>query len=421
MNTTTLPAFLTPARADFVPKLPLNIADPEFIANPYPTFDWLLEHAPVTPGRFGMMRAHLVSRYDDCLTILKDKQRVTRNRAKAKGKSGEGGYPVPRSIRHLVSSMINTDDPEHRRLRNLVHQAFTPRAIKGIENRIEALVDELLDDALKRGGTIDLIQAYSLPIPVTVISEMMGVSDEEIDIFIDGVSFMSRRFGVASLLKLLFWEAPRLDRFIRQLVVAKRANPGEDILSNLVTAEVDGDRLSDDEIVAMAFLLTFAGYETTVYLITNAVLMLLLYPEQRELALSERAKLDAAIEEVNRFHGSVQGGEAMYAAEDIELSGVVVPRGSAMFAMLGAANRDPRAFDRPTVFDITRTPNKHLGFGQGVHYCIGAPLARMETRIALERLFERAPKLQLAVPPEQLEVQPTALMRRYRALPVRLR
>ena len=200
-----------------------------------------------------------------------------------------------------------------------------------------------------------------------------------------------------------------------------RGRPGEDILSGLITAEIDGDRLSEDELVAMVFLLTIAGYETTVYLITNAVLMLLMHPEQRELALSGREHLDGAIEETLRFHGSVQGTEVQYALEDIELSGRLIPKGSAIFTLIGAANRDPRVFDRPEVFDITRSPNKHLGFGQGIHYCVGAPLARMETRIALEHLFARAPRLELAVPPEQLKLQPTALMRRYASLPVKLR
>ena len=193
------------------------------------------------------------------------------------------------------------------------------------------------------------------------------------------------------------------------------------ILSNLIHAEIDGERLTEDELVSMMFLLTIAGYETTVYLITNAVLMLLMHPGQRELALSSKQMLDGAIEETLRFHGSVQGTELMYAAQDIELSGVVIPRGSGISAVLGAGNRDPRVFERPHVFDITRSPNKHLGFGQGVHYCIGAPLARMETRIALETLFRRAPQLELAVDPDQLRLQPTVLMRRYEELPVRMR
>ena len=414
-------ALFAPAPPNFQPKLPINVGRGEFIERAYAYFDWMLEHQPVAYGRMSMMRAYLVAGYDDCLTVLKDKERVGRNRARAKGKEGKGGYPVPGPLEHLVSSMVNTDDPDHKRLRNLVHKAFTPRALQRIEDRIESLVEELLDKALKRSGPLDLISAFSLPIPVTVISEMMGVSEDEMPIFIEGVSFMSRGFGVVSLIKALAWELPKLDRFVRKLVAAKRENPGEDILSGLITAEVEGDRLSEDEVVSMVFLLTLAGYETTVYLITNAVLMLLMHPEQREIALSEPAHLAGAIEETLRFHGSVQGTEAMYAMTELELSGVRIPKGSAIFPLVGAANRDPRVFERPHVFDVTRSPNKHLGFGQGIHYCIGAPLARMETRIALRQLFERAPGLQLAVAPDQLKVQPTALMRRYEALPVRLR
>lgn len=422
MNTAlSSPAVHTHSRTGFTPKRPIDISRQEFVDNANDYFDWLLANEPVAEGRMSLMRGYLVSGYEDCLSVLKDKQRITRNRAKAKGKKGKGGYPVPGPLEHLVSSMINTDDPEHRRLRNLVHRAFTPRALNNIEARIESLTEELLDAALRRGGEFDLIQAYSLPIPVKVISEMMGVSDEDMPVFVDGVSFMSRGFSFFSLFKTLLWDLPRLDRFVRKLVARKREAPSDDILSGLIRAEIDGDRLSEDELVGMVFLLTLAGYETTVYLITNAVLMLLMHPEQRELALSSEEQLSAAIEETLRFHGSVQGTEAQYAAEDIELSGVVIPKGSAVFALLGAANRDPRVFERPGVFDITRSPNKHLGFGQGVHYCIGAPLARMETRIALRNLFERAPQLELAVAPEQLRLQPTALMRRYHELPVRLR
>ncbi|MEM9457978.1 MAG: cytochrome P450 [Myxococcota bacterium] len=415
------PDFFTPAGAAFRPKLPIDLSRREFIDNANAYFDWLLEHEPVTPGRMSLMRGYLVSRYDDCLTVLKDKERITRSRRKARGKGGNGGYPVPGPLEHLVSSMVNTDDPEHRRLRNLVHRAFTPRALRRLETRIEALTDELLDAALAQGGTVDLIQAYCLPIPVTVISEMMGVSMQDMPLFVKGASFFSRGFNIPSILKLLLWDLPRLDRFVRRLIATKRETPGEDILSNLITAEIDGDRLSEDELVAMAFLLTLAGYETTVYLIANAVLMLLLHPKQRELAMSSRAHLEGAIEETQRFHGSVQGTEIQYASEDIELSGVVIPKGSAIFALIGAGNRDPRAFERPGVFDITRSPNKHLGFGHGIHYCVGAPLARMETRIALQRLFERAPQLELAVSPDALRLQPTVLMRRYESLPVRLR
>jgi len=414
------PAFLTPAGKGFRPRLPINVASRDFIENCYQNFDWLLEHEPVTRGRMSVMRGYFISRYDDCMTILRDTDRVTRIRAKAKGKAGKGGYLVPGPLKHLVSSMINTDDPEHRRLRNLVHRAFTPRALKKLEGRIEALTVDLLDSAEKQGGVIDLIQAYSLPIPATVISEMMGVSDDDMPIFVKGVSFVSRGFNGLSLLRALLWDLPRLDRFVRRLIAAKREAPGEDILSSLITAEVDGDRLTEDELVAMVFLLTLAGYETTMYLITNAVLMLLMHPEQRELMLSGD-HIEGTVEETLRFHGSVQATEAQYAMEDIELSGVVIPRGSTIFPLLGAANRDPRVFERPQIFDITRSPNKHLGFSQGIHHCIGAALARMETRIALRHLFERAPNLELAVDPGQLKVQPTALMRRYESLPVRFR
>lgn len=421
MTTTHAATFLAPADATFKPKLPINLGSAKFIRNCYPTFDWLLEHEPVTRGKLSLMRPYLISRYDDCMTILKDKERITRNRRKAKGKKGKGGYPVPKSLSHLASSMVNTDDPDHRRLRDLVRRAFTPKAVSKIEERVDAMTTKLLDDAMDRDGPIDLIQALCLPIPVTVISEMMGVPYDDMSVFVKGVSFMSGGMGAFNLLKAAFWDLPKLDKYLRKLVDAKSAEPGDDILSGLIAAEVDGDRLTRDEVVGLAFILNFAGYETTVYLIANAVLMLLMHPEQRELALSDDEHLKAAVEETLRFHGSVQGTEANYALEDITLSGVTIPKGSMLFPLLGAGNRDPRQFDRPHVFDITRSPNKHLGFGHGIHYCIGAPLARMETRIALRQLFERAPALELAVEPDKLKLQPVPLMRRYNAMPVRLK
>jgi cytochrome P450 len=419
MTTAHAPALFAPGRG-LRPRLPLDLSDKAFIKNPNPTFDWLLEHEPVTRGKLSLMRPYLVSRYDDCLAVLKDKTRVTRTRARAHGKEGKGGYPVPRSLKHLVSSMVNTDDPEHRRLRELVHRAFTPQALRAIEHRVADSCSRLLDDAFERGDTVDLIPRLCLPLPVAVISEMMGVDHKVMPVFINGVSFMSGGMSALNLARGVLWDLPKLDRLLRQIVAEKKQAPGDDILSGLISAELDGDKLTEDEVIGLAFILTFAGYETTVYLIANALLMLLVHPEQRELALSSAEHLEAAIEETLRFHSSALGTEANYALEDLELGGTLIPKGSAIFPLLGAGNRDPRVFERPEVFDITRTPNKHLGFGQGIHYCVGAPLARMETRTALRQLFDRAPDLELAVAPEQLEVQPVPLMRRYRALPVHL-
>jgi cytochrome P450 len=425
MTTAHASTLVAPVTSSFKPKLPLQVGSQQFIDNCYPAYDWLLEHAPVTKGKMSVLNAYFVTRYDDCMTVLKDKERFIRNRNRARGKPGNGGYPAPKSLKHLVSSIVNTDEPDHRRLRDLVHKAFTPRALTYLDERIEALTAQLLDDmfdkGLATGDAVDLIQNFSLPIPVTVISEMMGVTDpDDMQRFIGGVSFMSGGFGIRGLAKGLLWDLPKLDKLVRKLVAEKRVTPGEDILSGLVQAEHEGDRLTEDEVVGLAFILTFAGFETTVYLIANAVLMLMLHPEQREIALSDDEHLALAIEEIQRFHSSVHGTEANYALEDIELSGVTLPKGSAIFPLLAAGNRDPRHWDRPTVFDVTRTPNKHLSFGQGIHYCVGAPLARMETRIALRRLFERAPQLELAIPVEKLERQKTPLMLRYKQLPVRL-
>ena len=410
---------LRSAKPDFKPRLPIDLNNLEVIKNMDQVYDWLLEHEPVAKGKASILRGYFVSRYDDCLKVLKDHERFTRVRGKPKGKSGGGGYMVPKSMRHLVSSIVNTDDPEHRRLRDLVHRAFTPRSLDYLGGRIEELTHELID-SMGSKQEVDLIKAYTHPIPVQVIADMMGVDRSEMPVFENGLSVLTEGLSGWSLLRTILWDLPKLDKFVRHLIAKKREALGEDILSGLITAEVDGDRLTEDELVAMTFILILAGFETTVYMIANTALMLLLHPEQRALALSSAENFDKAIEESLRFHGSVTASEAHYTMEDVTLSGVTLPKGSTVFALFAAANRDPRVFDRPEIFDITRTPNKHLGFGQGIHYCVGAPLARIEARIALKTLFERAPNLELAVSPERLEMQKVPFFRRYASLPVRL-
>jgi cytochrome P450 len=205
---------------------------------------------------------------------------------------------------------------------------------------------------------------------------------------------------------------------VRGLIVRKRLDPQDDILTGLIHAESEGHTLSEDELVSMVFLLIFAGYETTVHLITNGVVALVQHPDQLARLRAQPDLMASAVEEILRYNGPVHGTKPEYAVEDVTLHGVTIPKGSAVIPLLGAANHDPAVFANPEVFDIARAPNKHLGFGQGIHYCLGAPLARMETRIALKNLLERHPHLRLAVAPEELTVQNIPLWHRYARLPV---
>ncbi len=235
--------------------------------------------------------------------------------------------------------------------------------------------------------------------------------------FKNGVKVLAGLSGW-TLLRALFWDLPRTDTFVRSLIARKRADPQDDILTGLIQAEEAGDRLSEDELVSMVFLLIFAGYETTVHLISNSVEALLRHPDQLARLRARPELMELAVEEILRYNGPIQGTKPGYALEDVTLHRVTIPKGSAVIPLLGAANHDPAVFEHPEVFDIARSPNKHLGFGQGIHYCLGAPLARMETRIALKNLLERSPELRLAVKGEELEVQNVPLWHRYARLPV---
>lgn len=405
----------TQAHTDIEIKHPININSKAFSANKYAYYQWLREEAPVYKGKLSLISAYFVSRYEDCQFVLRD-ARFVRNRSTATGGS-RVPIPMPKSVAPLVESMIIEDDPEHRRLRNLVHKAFTPRAIAKLGERIEALTHELLDKA-EAQGQVDLQKAFSLPIPVTVISEMVGVPDHEMSKFANGMKVLSDGLSGWSFFRTMFWDLPKLGSYARELIARKRAEPQDDILSALITAEDEGEKLTEDEVVSMVFLLIIAGYETTVHLINNCVVTLLQHPQQLARLRAEPTLMESAIEEVLRYNGPIQGTKPHYTLEDVVLHGVTIPKGAMVMPLLGAANHDPAVFENPEQFDIGRSPNRHMGFGQGIHYCLGAPLARLETKIALTNLLARNPNLKLAIDPQDLTVQKIPMWHRYETVPV---
>ena len=394
---------------------PPNLASRAFADHKVEVYARLRERAPVCHGRIAVLRVALVSRYDDCIALLKD-ARFVRNRTTATGGS-RLPLPMGRSVALMAQSMIVEDDPAHRRLRNLVSRAFTPRAVARLEPRIEALTQRLLD-AVEKHGCADLMAHYALPLPVTVIGELVGVSERDLPRFQHSVRAVTRGLSGWSLLRTLFWDLRRAVSFTRGLIERKRAEPGDDLLTGLIQAEEAGDRLSEDELVSMVFLLIVAGYETTVHLITNGVAALLEHPEQLARLRAEPELLDSAVEEILRYRGPVQGTKPGFPIRDVTLRGVTIRRGTPTVPLLGSANRDPAAFPEPEVFDIARQPNHHLGFGHGAHVCLGAQLARLEARIALRSLLERNPNLRLAVSPEALRLGNVPLWHRYQSLPV---
>ena len=396
-------------------KQPLNVNSKEFTDNKYEYYKLLREEYPVCKGKVSVMDAYFISRYDDCVNFLKD-PRFVRNRTTATG-GGRFPFPMPKSVSLIANSMITEDEPDHRRLRDLVHQAFTRGQLAKLETRIEQLTHDLLDKAEKQ-GTVDLKQAYALPIPVTVIQEMVGVADEDMPRFYNGIRALSDGFSGLTMLRTFFWDMPRLSKFVRELIYRKRSNPKEDILTGLIQAETEGEKLNEDELVAMVFLLIVAGYETTVYLILNSVLTLLQHPDQLTRLRTEPELIDSAVEEILRYRGPIQGTKPAYALEDVTIHGVTIPKGAAVMPLLGAANHDPTVFENPEVFDITRSPNKHLGFGSGIHSCLGAPLARMETKMAIANLIKRNSNLRLAVDASELQLINMPMWHRYKSLPV---
>jgi cytochrome P450 len=399
---------------------PINLASREFAEHKYDQYRWMLEHAPACRGRISVLRVNLVARYEDCRTVLTD-PRFLRNRGRATGKgSSPLPFPLPKSIAALARSMIIEDDTEHRRLRNLVGKAFTLRAVGRLEHRVEELSHELLDELGRRGGSFDLLESYARPIPSRVIAEIVGVPKEDMEPFSKGLRVLSSGLSGWSILRTLLFDLRATGKFMRRLVARKAADPGDDVLSELLRAEEEGDRLSHDEVLSMVFLLIIAGFETTQHLIANGVRTLLEHPAELARLRAEPELWDSAVEEIVRHRGPVQGTKPLYPREDVVFHGVTFRRGSPIMPLIAAANHDPSVFDEPDRFDVARTPNRHLGFGFGAHFCLGAQLARMETRIALRNLFERSPNLRLAVAPSELVIQNAPGWHRHQSLPVTL-
>jgi len=317
----------------------------------------------------------------------------------------------------VIESMINEDDPNHRRLRELVRRGFRPQAVTELTTRIEAYSLSLLDE-LEGQTTFELQSQYALKLPMRMISDMLGISSNDAGELQQTLGVLTKGFSGWRMLRTLVWDMPTTVRFVQSLVAKKRQHPGDDILTGLIEADDNGDKLTENELVAMVLLLIIGGYETTVHLITNGILTLLQHPQQLELLRSDMSLVDSAVEEILRHRGPLQSTKPGFASEDIELHGVIIPKGKPVMPLLGAANHDPRAFADPLRFDIGRNANRHLGFGHGVHFCLGAHLARAEATIGIRHLIERFPNLRLAVEESTLQLQTIPGWHRYQGLPL---
>jgi cytochrome P450 len=400
------------------PIMNVNIASPEFKANPYPFYARLRAEAPVyrvtLPSK---QTAWLITRYDDVVMALKD-ERFAKNKLNALTPEQAAKQPwVPAMFKPLERNMLDLDAPDHTRLRALVHKAFTPRLIEQMQERIQKLADELLD-TVQGQGRMDLIRDYALPIPTTIIAQMLGVPVQDRHKFHRWSStIVSSNPSGWGMLKAIP-DAMAFMRYIRKLIKARRAKPQDDLVSALVQTEEAGEQLSEDELVAMIFLLLLAGHETTVNLIGNGMLALLEHPEQLDQLRNDPALIKPAVEELLRYASPVETATERYAREDITIAGVTIPRGALVFAAIASVNRDERQFANPDTLDITRQPNKHLAFGQGMHYCLGAPLARLEGQIAINTLLRRSRDLRLAVTVGAVRWRRGLVLRGLEALPV---
>jgi cytochrome P450 PksS len=302
-------------------------------------------------------------------------------------------------------------------LRSLVHQAFTPRLIGDMAQRVHTLAHDLLTKA-RHQGELELIHDYALQIPMTIISEMLGVPERDRAYFhrlsSHAVNIVSPAQMIAALPALY-----QFVRYLRRLCRERALEPRDDLMSLLAQAQVEGSKLSEDELIGMIFLLLVAGHETTVNLIGNGTLALLTHPSQLEHLRDRPEIMKTAVEELTRFTAPVLFATERWATQDLEIAGMRIPKGALILLGLGSANRDEHRFARPNELDLERSDNKHLGFGQGVHYCLGAPLARLEAGIAFSVLLERLPGLRLAQSPETLRWRPGLVTRGLRRLPLK--
>ncbi|WP_214108982.1 cytochrome P450 family protein [Acrocarpospora catenulata] len=397
-------------------KLPFEfVLTPAFGADPYRAYDAIRDLGPVHPIDFPPgFTAFIVIDHELGRAALTDprlSKSVEYYRDYFRRTTGEDEIVFD-------ANMLTADPPDHTRLRKLVSKAFTARRVEALRPRVQQLTDELLD-AMAPHGEADLIEALAFPLPIIVISELLGVPVEDRDRLRDWSTLLINP-GYSEEDKRSRAQATReTNEYFAEMIERRRAEPGDDLISGLLAVHEEGG-LTDKEMLSTLSLLMIAGHETTVNLISNGVFALLRNPDQLKLLRDDPTLLPSAIEEFLRYDGPVERSTPRFAAEELELGGVTIPAGSMVHISLGALAHDPAVFTDPGQLDITRSDNRHLAFGHGIHYCLGAPLARLEGQIAIGTLLERFPGLELGAPLEQIKYKITgAVTRGLNALPVR--
>ncbi len=401
---------------DLVGDKAVDLFGPEFEGDPYGTYAELRTARPVCRVEVGGgLYGWLVTGYADVKAVLGD-PRMSKDPGRAPQRWREAGRGRPLEDRSgLGSHLLTTDPPDHTRLRRLVSPFFTHRRVEKLRPRVTEIAESLID-RFAADGTVELIANFAIPLPIAVICEILGIPESHrgdfrkwsVDVISPGATRADARPNALR----------SLTEYFSTLIAIKRAEPADDLVSALVSARDDRGGLTEQELLSMIFLLVIAGFETTVNFIGNGVAALLNAPDQLALLRDRPDLLHSAAEEILRYDGAVEIATWRFPREPVEIGGVVIPAGEPILAVLGSADRDPDRFDAPDHLDIRRTDNPHLGFGHGSHYCLGAPLARLEGHVALEALLRRFPDLAPAVPPRELRLRRTLTVRGLHELPV---
>jgi cytochrome P450 len=395
-------------RADFTSQA--------YFRNPAAEIEKLRSAGPVVEVQFPMVgKVWTTTTQDLADRVLKDSETFTIR----DGIGGVAGLQwwMPRIVRTLANHMLSKDEPDHKRLRDIVDEAFRRRAVLEMEPRILAIADELAGELFAEGSPTDLVERYARKLPLSVICELLGLPLEDRPKFNAWASGFTRLTGTIGLLSLIP-NILAMRHYLEKQLKAVRENGGTGLIVELVRVEKEGEQISRDEMVAMVFLLLFAGHETTTHLISGSVYELLRNPALRDWLEEDWSRAGLAVEEFLRFISVVQFTKPRFVRKDIELGGIRLKRGEKIMPMLAAANLDPQANPHPEKLDLARKPNRHLAFGTGIHFCLGHQLARLEGKCALKALFRRWPKLALAVDEKKIKWRQRPGLKAVEHLPV---
>lgn len=394
----------------------VDFSSQEYFRNPVAAIERLRAQGPVVDVNFpivGRVWATTTQALAD--RVLKDDKTFTIRTAD--GKVTGLRWWMPRIVRALANSMLSMDDPDHKRLRDVVDEAFRRRAVLEMEPRIQVLGNELADELFADGSPADLVERYARKLPLSVICELLGLPLTDRPKFIRWAGAFTRMTGALGFLSVLP-NVFAMRRYLEDHIETVRQHGGEGLIADIVRVERDGGQISRDEIVSMVFLLLIAGHETTTHLISGSVHELLKNPDLRDWLAQDWSRLDLAVEEFLRFLTPVQFTKPRFVRKDVEFAGVKLKKGEKVMAMLAAANMDPQANPRPEQLDLQRKPNRHMAFGTGIHFCLGHQLARLEGRSALKSLFQRWPGLTLAADELEITWRRRAGLRAIERLPV---